>query len=277
MGLHLAAVVFPTWQAVVLILLCFVSLLISLYCLLFMVPLKSFVARINLLGGGMKGIETHVDGIRSETERRMAALEKQIRDGMDQLRAEVQAATNATGDKAAHLQESIQKLERAAHNLQAEVRATASDTRKMEAALATFRAGMEEVQNDFSALEGELRSTVNQQVNVSYQKLESTVLSALQAVRDDMLRGASRLRTWQAPSPPPPPPSPQSSPAADGRTPSASRAARSSPRSLCSRMPRRGTAQRPRKNRKRLWTPRRKVRRQSDAPAAGAIVGSYCS
>jgi len=206
MGLHLAAVVFPTWQAVVLILLCFVSLLISLYCLLFMVPLKSFVARINLLGGGMKGIETHVDGIRSETERRMAALEKQIRDGMDQLRAEVQAATNATGDKAAHLQESIQKLERAAHNLQAEVRATASDTRKMEAALATFRAGMEEVQNDFSALEGELRSTVNQQVNVSYQKLESTVLSALQAVRDDMLRGASRLRTWQAPSPPPPPP-----------------------------------------------------------------------
>jgi len=202
MGLHVAAVVFPTWQAVVLILLCFGSLIIALYCLFFMVPLKSFVERIDSLGGGMKGMESHVDGLKNETDRRVASLEERICESLRELRCELQQSIDTAADKTTRALDGLQRLDKATHNLQAEIRDAASDTRKLGASLDAVRAGLDDLRSDFTALEGELRGSVNQQVSDSYQKLESTVLSALEAVQDDMLRGASKLRAWQSPTPP---------------------------------------------------------------------------
>jgi len=201
MGLHLAAVVFSTWQAVILILLCFGSLIIALYCLFFMVPLRSFVERVNLLGGGMKGIESHLDGVQGEVERRIATVEELVRAAMREVRCELQEAIQQVTNRTSRTQENVQRLDRATQNLQAELRDAVADTRKLAASVDAMRAALDEIRDDFAALDGELRGAISQQVTDSYQKLESTVLSALEAVQDDMFRGTSKLRSWQAPAP----------------------------------------------------------------------------
>ena len=80
---ELAVVALRNWQWVVLIVLCFGSLIIALYCLLFMVPLKSFVERINSLGGGMKGIRAYIEGVKSETERQIADVQELLDHGRE--------------------------------------------------------------------------------------------------------------------------------------------------------------------------------------------------
>ena len=63
-------------QALVLTAFSCLSLVIALYCLLFMVPVKRFWERIRTLGGGLKGIEAHVDGVRSKVSRRLEEVEE---------------------------------------------------------------------------------------------------------------------------------------------------------------------------------------------------------
>jgi uncharacterized protein YoxC len=201
MNLPLAAVVFPTWQVVILILLCFSSLIIALYCLFFMVPLKSFVERINLLGGGMKGMEAHVEGVRSQTTQKLAAIEKLVHDELQRSRQDMQNSINSVAHHTDRLLDSFQRLEKTVQNLQTEISKTASDTRKTSAGLAAIHDEVESIKNEFSAVEGELRGAINRQVSDAYQKLESTVLSALEAVQDEMLLGACRLHGWQASRP----------------------------------------------------------------------------
>jgi len=191
MGLQLAVVVLPTWQWVLLIVLCFGSLIIGLYCLLFMVPLKSFVERINSLGGGMKGIRSHVEGVRSETEERIAAVQEHAEGELKESHAELRGAVDSAAQRAGQAQAGLQRLERAAQNLQAGLRDNASDARSLSAGLATMRKELEELRSDFEALQAELRGSVGQMVSESYQQLEGTVLSALEALKDGMLRAAT--------------------------------------------------------------------------------------
>ena len=191
MGPQLAVVVLPTWQWVLLIVLCFGSLIIGLYCLLFMVPLKSFVERINSLGGGMKGIRSYVEGVRSETEERIAAVQEQVAAGLKESQTELRSAVDSAAQKAGQAQAGLQRLERAAQSLQAELRDNASAVRDLSAGLAAMRKESEELRSDFEALQSELRGSVDQKVSDSYQQLEGTVLSALEALKDGMLRAAT--------------------------------------------------------------------------------------
>jgi hypothetical protein len=168
----MAEVAFSTWQAVLLIVLCFGSLLLALYCLLFMVPLKSFVERVNSLGGGMRGIRAQVDGALSQTEARLEQIEAAVRE----LRAELEKG--------------------------------AGGAVKLAADLGAIQERLADLKDDVEVLEGQLSESVQRQVAASCRELEGVVLAALEAVRDEMLRGANRLRSPRETRPPvtgPPP------------------------------------------------------------------------
>ena len=194
MSPSLAAMVFQTVQGILLIVLCFSALIIALYCLFFMVPLRQFVERINSLGGGMKGIQAHVDGVRCETEAKIKELEELTRQELSRARTELQGELQSLTESAHKVQASLQRLDQAAQSLQAELRENASDTRKLSGTLSALRAELEDLRGDFQALQGELDGTVRQLVAARCGELEGTVLRALEAVQDEMLRGTANLR-----------------------------------------------------------------------------------
>jgi hypothetical protein len=176
MNVHLAAVTFSTVQALLLIALCFGSLIIALYCAIFMVPVKRFMARIHSLGGGMKGLEAHLSGLKSETDTRIAALEESL------------------AGQTAGLEGGLHGLRRELEQLQVAVQedaATAAAFGRRVDALVKTMAGVE---SEFRTASGELRETLRRDVTDSCQGIESTVLSALEAVRDEMLRETRKLR-----------------------------------------------------------------------------------
>jgi len=193
MSLQLGLAVLETWQAVVLIVLCFGSLIIALYCLLFMVPLKSFVSRINSLGGGMKGMRAHLDGVRNETESRIGAIDQFVRGEFDRVRAELRQGLDAAAAGAQQARVQVQRLDGAVQRLQADLRECASDGRKLSEGAGALQKELAEVRSDLGVVEVELRGAVNQLVSDSYQQVEGTVLGALEAMQDEMLRGAARL------------------------------------------------------------------------------------
>ena len=194
MGPQMAVTVLETWQAVVLILLCFGSLIIALYCLFFMVPLKSFVRRINSLGGGVRGIRAHVDGVRKDTEHRIGAVEHLLRDELTRMHSELQDSLEAVAQRAGEAQSGLQRLDRTVQRFQADLRQHPSDGRRLSEALAQMHKDLAELRNDLDVVETELRGSVGQFVSDSYKQLEGTVLSALEVLQDEMLRGASKLR-----------------------------------------------------------------------------------
>ena len=189
-----AVAILETWQAVVLILLCFGSLIIALYCLFFMVPLKSFVRRINSLGGGVRGIRAHVNGVRSETEKRISVMEEVLRNELGKLRADLQGALDAAADSASRAHSGLQGLERTVQHFQAQLREHSSDGRKLSEGLAHMRKELSDLRNDLDVVEVELRGSVSQLASDSYKQLEATVLGALEVLQDEMLRAADKLR-----------------------------------------------------------------------------------
>ena len=194
MAIVLAEVVFPTWQGVLLILLCFGSLVIALYCLLFMVPLKSFVQRINSLGGGMQGMRAHVDGVRSETDERIAAVEGLVHENVNALRAEMEGAVGSATEAARQVRMAVQRLDRAVQHLQGEAANYCSASREAAVDLDGLRRQLGELQHDFEVLQGELSGSIRRMVSESYGTLEGTFVGALEAVSSQMLRGSSPLK-----------------------------------------------------------------------------------
>ena len=203
MLLQTATLVLAGWQGIVLIVLCFASLIIALYCLFFMVPLRQFVERINSLGGGMKGIQAHVDGLRTATEKRIETIEAAMRQDLARTRSELEANLNAVAENLRKAQAGLQRLEQAAQGLQAEIRENASDARKLSSALQSARSEWEDLRNDFQALEVKLTGSLRQIALDSWRELEGAALSALESVQDEMLRGTSKCRASRLQGQPP--------------------------------------------------------------------------
>ncbi|MDP6106987.1 MAG: hypothetical protein QGI33_00935 [Candidatus Brocadiia bacterium] len=176
MSIHLAAVTFSTVQALLLIALCFGSLIIALYCVIFMVPVKRFMARIHSLGGGMKGLEAHLSGLKSETDSRIAALEESL------------------AGQTAGVEGELHGLRQELEQLQVAVREDAATAAALGRRVDALVKAMTGVESEFQTVSGELREKLRQEVADSYQGIESSVLSALEAVRDEMLRETRKLR-----------------------------------------------------------------------------------
>lgn len=180
------------WQAVVLILFSCASLIIALYCLFFMVPVKRFWERIRSLGGGMKGIEAHIDGVRDETGRGLAELESSMRQHVAQSRESAQTALDRLARESRETHRELEKLRKDLQALQAELRAAAGDSTKVAQGLASLTKQVHQLRNDFDALDVELRQSVRQLVASSFNSVESTVLSALEAIQGEIVYGASK-------------------------------------------------------------------------------------
>ena len=203
MSAVIAAVAFQLWQVVMLILLCCASLIVSLYCLIFMVPVKRFWERIESLGGGMKGIESHVDGVADEFSRKtedverkaeqlveenVGALQKAMRERTITLQSRIREASLHAQEAAKELPEIRQSLESLRNALQEQSTHNSQFSKSVD----SLAERLEQMQRDFGSLDVELRESVRQLVSDSHQRVEGTVLSALDAIQNQIIRGVER-------------------------------------------------------------------------------------
>lgn len=184
----IAEIVLASWQVIFLSVLCFASLVVGLYCLLFMVPLKSFMEQVNSLGGGMRGVRAHVDGVRQEVESRIDSLEESLREELRRQRQDLRSSISSTADTARAAREKLRAIDGSLHDMQAKLRENGSDVSSLAREMEVLRNRHAGLSSDFEVLESELEGAVQRSVNNSYQRLESTVLGALEALQDEMLR-----------------------------------------------------------------------------------------
>ncbi|MHC4592258.1 MAG: hypothetical protein ACYS8L_06135 [Planctomycetota bacterium] len=181
----------PQWQQVVLIIVGFGALIIALYCLFFMVPVKRFWERINSLGGGIEGVESHVAGVHDEIAGRLAALEEATREQIAENREAAQSRLERLAKDSRESQRELDRLRKDVQALQAGLRQAGSDDMKVGRSLESLAKQLQQLRGDFDALDVELRESVRQLVSDSFNTVESTVLSALDAVQEEILYGAS--------------------------------------------------------------------------------------
>lgn len=190
----------PTWMQVVLIFVSFGALIIACYCLFFMVPVKRFWERIRSLGGGMKGIEAHLSGVRDELDRRLNELASSARQQISESREAAQATLDRLAKDGRGARRDLEALRKDLQSLQAQLRGATADNSKVTQSLQSLTRELHQLRGDFDALDVELRESVRQLVGDSFASVESTVLSALDAFQEEMLHGASEPSAATRPS-----------------------------------------------------------------------------
>ncbi len=187
----LAEVVFATWQAIFLIVLCFGSLAASLYCIFFMVPLRSFMKHVNSLGGGMEGIRSHVEGVREEIDTRLNELEEDLhtalaehKEGVSNSVADAERIASGNKEQLESLADTVQELKQTLAN-------TRDDLQELDDQLTTLRTRHASLNSNVQGLEGEIEGAVQKTVRDAYANLEGSILGALEALQDEMLRPPS--------------------------------------------------------------------------------------
>jgi len=195
----LAAV--QTWHVVVLTFVCIASLIVSLYCLFFMVPVKRFYERMRSLGGGIKGVESHMKGVMEKLQQRIEeseqkaqeaiqkqnnSLERRLNQESRSLHQEVEKLRNRT----AQLQDEMARLRQKLGAQQDRLDNQASQNQELVRAMKSLGSRLRRLQDDFEGIDGELKESTRQFVSDSYQQLEAVVLAALDSIQDQMLRGA---------------------------------------------------------------------------------------
>jgi len=203
MSAVIAAVTFQLWQVIMLILLCCASLIVSLYCLLFMVPVKRFWEHIESLGGGVKGIENHVEGVADELTQRLQSIEqrteKLVEENVDALRQAMkertitlQARVREAAVRAQEASKGVHEIRQSLEPLKSTLQEQSDNNSQLSKSVDSLAERMEQLQRDFESLDVELRESLQQLTSDSYQRLEGTVLSALDAIQNQILRGVER-------------------------------------------------------------------------------------
>lgn len=191
-----------TWMAVALILASLGALLLSLYCMFFMAPLKSFLKSINSLGGGLKGMQAHLAEVESEIKARLTGLEETGQQKIGEAQEAVQSSVDKVGRETRETRRELEKLRSDVQSLQAELRETAGDARKVAEAAESLTKRLRQMRSDFDGLDTELRESVRQLVSDSFSTVESTVLSALEAVQEEILYSVPGAPGSPKPTPP---------------------------------------------------------------------------
>jgi len=181
------------WQVWVLIVVSLGALLLALYCLFFMAPLKRFLDHVATLGGGIRGIEEHVRAVREEVEGKLSELEGNLTQQTAQVRDRAEGGQNRLGGEVREMQKKLEELRKDVQSLQAELRQTRSDALKLSQNVEALTKQMDGARSDFDALDTELRESVRRLVADSFSTVESTVLSALEAVQEEMLSGSGEV------------------------------------------------------------------------------------
>ncbi len=190
-----------TVQVAIIVVFSVSAVIISLYCLFFMVPVKRFWERIHSLGGGIKGIEEHVRGVREEIAKRLRELERQHEEQVSELGEQARSSTEELRKGDRELRREGDRLRNELQSLQAEVRQAISANAKLTQRADALTTELSQLRNDFEALGAELRESVRHQVADSFMSVESTILSALDAVQDEMLYGVTQPPSSRGPFP----------------------------------------------------------------------------
>ncbi len=192
MHLALVAMTVSTLQYVGLVVFSAGALIISFYCLIFTVKEKSFWARIHSLGGGLRGIEAHVAGVKEELSNRLDAVEKSGAEQSDALRQETEASVEKLSKSDRESARETERLRRELQGLQAELREAIAGNARLGQAVETLTNQLRQLRGDVDGLGVELRESVRQQVADSFMSVESTILAALDAVQEEMLYGVNQ-------------------------------------------------------------------------------------
>lgn len=192
MHLALVALTVGTLQYVVLVMLSGFAALAACYCLFFTVKEKAFWARIHSLGGGLRGIETHVAGVKEELSNRLDAVETSTAEQAEALRQENQATADKLTKSDREGAREVERLRRELQSLQAELREAIAGNARLAQAVETLTGQFRQLRGDVDGLGVELRESVRQQVADSFMSVESTILAALDAVQEEMVYGVNQ-------------------------------------------------------------------------------------
>lgn len=186
------------------------ALLIALWCLFFMVPVKRFWERVEALGGGLKGIEGYVDEVHKEICGKLSEMETAVRHQIGQAQEETQEAVDKAAEDGRQARRDLERLRADLQSLQAELRGAARDSTRVTHSLEALTKRLTSLQDDFNSLDVKLRESVRQLVADSFKSVEATVLSALDAIQEEMLteprpasgpsQGGSPFRRSQRPA-----------------------------------------------------------------------------
>jgi uncharacterized protein (DUF3084 family) len=176
------------------------SLGLSLYCLFFFIfPATRLRKRLRSLGGGLKGIEAHVDGVRDSISKRLDDATGELRDQLAAVRQETAGTLDRLSRESRQAQRDLEALRKEVLSLQADLRATSGQGRKLGHVVDAVSGRLQQLRSDLEARNAEMRQLVRQQVSDSFATVESTVLSALEAIQEEIIYGTSA--SPQAPPP----------------------------------------------------------------------------
>jgi len=179
----------PPWLGVVLIITSLTALGLALYCRIFMAPLERFRERVNALGGGLKGIESHFTGVAGELHERVEALEEKTSGQITETRESLQGAVEGQARDLREVRREVDKLRRELQAVQEELHETTASVTRSAQAAESLAKQLGQFRSDFDALDVELRESVRQLVADSLATVESTVLAALEAIQEEILHG----------------------------------------------------------------------------------------
>ncbi len=165
------------------------ALIIALYCLFFMVPVKRFWERVRTLGGGIKGIEAHVNGVRESISRQVEGLRQESREQAEAQRAEFEQKLEELARDGRKGRRRLETLADEIETTRQQLKSTAGELRKVMRNMEALSRNVQQLRSDFDTLDVEVRESVRQQVGNSFSTVESTVLSALEAVQEEILYG----------------------------------------------------------------------------------------
>ncbi|MFO7956723.1 MAG: hypothetical protein R6X33_06445 [Candidatus Brocadiia bacterium] len=197
-----------TLHAVIVVVFSCLALIISLYCLFFMVPVKRFWERVRTLGGGIKGIEAHVNGVHDSVNRQVEQLREQTEERAEAHREEVEQKLEELSRDDRKTRRELEVVKGEVGAAQEELRETAEQLRKAVRNMEALSKRVQQLRTDFDTLDVEVKESVRQQVANSFSTVESTVLSALEAIQEEILYGVSDGDSSEPPRREPPTPSP---------------------------------------------------------------------
>jgi cytochrome c556 len=182
-----------TVKDVTLILFSVGALVIALWCLFFMVPVKRFWERMEALGGGLKGIEGYVDEVHKDLCQKLSEMETMMRQQVSQAQESTQEAVEQAAEDGKAARNELDRLRGDLQALQAELRDAAKNSNRMTHNVEALSKRLSALQDEFVSLDVKLERSVKQRVMDSFKDLEATVLSALDAIQEEML-GKPRRR-----------------------------------------------------------------------------------
>ena len=163
------------------------ALIIALWCLFFMVPVKRFWERMETLGGGLKGIEGYVDEVHRDLCQKLSEMETMMRQQVSQAQETTQEAVDQAAEDGRKASRELDRLRADLQALQAELRDTATNSTRMTHNVEALSKRLGSLQDEFTSLDVKLEQSVKQRTMESFKELEATVLSALDAIQEEMV------------------------------------------------------------------------------------------